>query len=374
MLMAISGCMDIGALSGEEFEIVGGSDVDIADYPWQISLQSTSGSHYCGGSILDQEWILTAQHCVSGDAPSSLRIAAGMSDLSDSDAVGQVRGVAEIVVYPGYTDAGAGKDVSLLRLVSPLDLTSPSAGAVAIVTQADVAAGLTDPGVLSTVSGWGRLSSGGNSPDTLQAVSVPIVSNADAQAAYVNEDITDDQIAAGVMGVGGKDACQGDSGGPLVVSDGAGGVKLAGVVSWGYGCAEPNHPGMYARVSSFATWIRDTMSSASVAILSETGVADRKGNWRHYEVEVPQGALSLTVSTSGGRGDADLYVRRGRKPSSKKYDCRPYEYGNDEACSVEAPSAGTWYVSIHGYDNYSGLDVSASYRVTEAATDSQTRP
>ena len=122
------------------------------------------------------------------------------------------------------------------------------------MTPADEAAGVSDPGVTSVTSGWGTLSSGGSSPDQLQAVAVPIVSNAEAAAAYGSRNITDDMIGAGIIGVGGKDACQGDSGGPLVVQVGNT-VKVAGITSWGNGCALPDFPGMYARVASFDSFI-----------------------------------------------------------------------------------------------------------------------
>ena len=81
----------------------------------------------------------------------------------------------------------------------------------------------------------------------------------DANDAYGRGQITDDMLAAGVMGIGGKDACQGDSGGPLVVDDGEGNFVLAGVVSWGSGCADPNYPGLYARVSYFEEWINEKL-------------------------------------------------------------------------------------------------------------------
>src|SRR5690606_14523095 len=140
------------------------------------------------------------QHCTAGSSPSSMRVEAGVSNLSAS---GQIRGVAQIVPYPGYIDASRGKDIALLRLSTPLDLSGPNVQAITLVTATDASGGLTNPGVLSTVTGWGTLSSGGPSPDRLQTVSVPIVSNADAQAAYPGETITSDQLAAGLLGVGG---------------------------------------------------------------------------------------------------------------------------------------------------------------------------
>jgi hypothetical protein len=131
---------------------------------------------------------------------------------------------------------------------------------IAIADAEAVALGLTDPGVVSTVSGWGALSEGGPSPDDLQAVEVPIISNEDAQAAYPEVTITEDQLAAGLLDEGGKDSCQGDSGGPLIVPDAEGtGFLLAGIVSWGFGCARPDAPGMYGRVSSFADFINEVL-------------------------------------------------------------------------------------------------------------------
>jgi secreted trypsin-like serine protease len=340
-------------------EIVGGTNTTISANPWQVSLQSSSGFHFCGGSVLNANWILTAQHCVNdgGTISTPARIEAGVTNLSST--TGQVRSVAQVVVYPGYVDASKGKDVALLRLSTPLDLSGANVKAIPIVTAADASAGYTNPGVVSRVTGWGTLSSGGSSPDTLQTVDVNILSNSSAQSSYPNETITADQLAAAAPG---KDSCQGDSGGPLTVLKGSTRV-LAGVVSWGYGCADPRYPGMYARVSSFESWINSTIGGTpppSQTLLSKTNLSGASGSFVHYPITVPAGATSLTVKQFNGTGDADLYVRYGSQPTTSTYNCRPYLSGNNETCTFTNPTAGTWYVSVRGYTSYSGVSLTAT--------------
>ena len=104
--------------------------------------------------------------------------------------------------------------------------------------------------------GWGLLSEGGSLSDVLQEVEAPVVSNIACNAAGVlNGAVTSNMLCAGVLDSGGLDACQGDSGGPLVVPDGQGGWRLAGIVSWGIGCALPQRPGVYTRVSQYTGFI-----------------------------------------------------------------------------------------------------------------------
>ncbi|HZI04866.1 MAG TPA: trypsin-like serine protease [Archangium sp.] len=339
-------------------EIVGGTATTIGANPWQVSLQSSTGSHFCGGSILNENWILTAQHCVNdgGTISKPARIEAGTTTISGS---GQVRSVAEVIVYPGYVDASKGKDVALLRLSTPLDLSGANAKAIGLVTAADASAGVTNTGVVSRVTGWGTLSSGGSSPDTLQTVDVNIVSNSSAQTSYPSETITADQLAAAAPG---KDSCQGDSGGPLTVLKGTTRV-LAGVVSWGYGCADSRYPGMYARVSSFETWITSKINGTSTpttTLLSKTSLSGASGSWQHFPITVPAGSTSLTVKQFNGTGDADLYVRSGSQPTTTAYNCRPYLSGNTETCTISNPVAGTWYVSVQAYSAYSGVSLTAT--------------
>lgn len=230
--------------------IVGGTDADIRDYPWQVSLQDQSFGQFCGGSVVHERWVITAAHCVEDGAPFFVRAATTRSNSRN----GQDRDVADVIVHPEYNGfVEDGRDIALVRLVSPLDLSDPRVAAIPLVTATNAAAGLTDPGVLSVITGWGSTREGGSTVTTLQQASIPIVSLADAIDAY-GFNIGSDQIAAGILGVGIVDACQGDSGGPLVVPS-QGSFALAGVVSWGNGCARPDFPGLYARVSSFEDFI-----------------------------------------------------------------------------------------------------------------------
>ncbi|MBB3167897.1 pre-peptidase C-terminal domain-containing protein [Simiduia aestuariiviva] len=90
---------------------------------------------------------------------------------------------------------------------------------------------------------------------------------------------------------------------------------------------------------------------------SATDLSGARRSWSHYTVEIPAGMSIMNVNMSGGTGDADMYVRYGAQPTSSKYDCRPYQSGNTEACTHSSPAAGTWYISIYGYRAYSGVDL-----------------
>ncbi|NTX02169.1 M4 family metallopeptidase [Myxococcus sp. CA040A] len=92
-----------------------------------------------------------------------------------------------------------------------------------------------------------------------------------------------------------------------------------------------------------------------------TGLSGSSGNKKYYTLEVPAGRASLVVTTSGGTGDADLYVRFGAAPNSGTYDCRPYTSGNAETCTINNPQAGTWYVMVNAFSAYSGLTLTGTY-------------
>jgi len=241
-------------------KIVGGEDVDIEDYPWQVSLHWQGTQHFCGGTIVDREWVITASHCLYFSdqdyylQPGDFRVRAGFSSLESQE--GSLYTIAEIIMHPGYDDDNLQNDIALLRLSTPLNLEHPGKASVGIVRQADADEGMTDPGVMGKASGWGALDTDGPSPDILQAIEAPIRDIADTS--YPPGWISGNMIMAGTDSTG---VCFGDSGGPLVVPDGNGWYNLAGVSSWvgGGGCAVPGYPGVFARVSYFEDWIGEYM-------------------------------------------------------------------------------------------------------------------
>ncbi|CAG9568591.1 unnamed protein product [Danaus chrysippus] len=225
----------------DDARIVGGEDIDITVAPYQVSLLNR-GRHFCGGSIIDNDLILTAAHCLLGVNKRNLQVRAGSSSNREG---GVVVPVGEYVYNRDFTFHNMDSDVGLIWLSKPLEF-GPSIAPI-IMSDEDEE---IDDGELTVVTGWGNLRENGGTPKTLQMVLVPKVSAAACSNAYApSYNITPRMLCAGAP-EGGKDACQGDSGGPLVYNE-----KLAGVVSWGLGCARPKYPGVYAKVSALREWI-----------------------------------------------------------------------------------------------------------------------
>lgn len=283
----------------DELAIVGGSNAPAGLYPHQVSIQTKSGFHFCGGSIIGDRHVLTAAHCVVGQRASQMRVEAGIVNLSSA---GQIFSVSAIEVHPSYNSSTSDYDIALLTLSS----SASSVGTVALV-DADSEPVVVSPGTDAIVTGWGTLSEGGSSPDRLQQVTVPILSNSECNGAYSphGQSITSRMICAGLLGVGGKDSCQGDSGGPLVV-DGADGWAQAGVVSFGFGCADADFPGVYTRVSSFASWISARVPDVRFASDAPTdpGPVD-PGNDGIVTLDTSSGGAS--ISDVLGAGETHLY-------------------------------------------------------------------
>lgn len=95
---------------------------------------------------------------------------------------------------------------------------------------------------------------------------------------------------------------------------------------------------------------------------SVDNVSGSRGAWNRYTIDVPAGMSTFTVTLSGGSGDADLYIRSGSQPTTSRYDCRSWNNGNTETCTINNPAAGTWHIGAYGYRAYSGVTVDAQYR------------
>ena len=223
-----------------EGRIVGGNPTTIEQFPWQVSMQRFGG-HRCGAVILSANRMLSAAHCTNIITLVGLAVRAGSSQ---SQSGGQLLNVDRVVNHPQFNQFTLDNDICVLWLAGSFNMAPAGLSTIRIPSQNEG----TAIGAMGQVSGWGALCEGcAGSPD-LRYVSKPVITNAQCNTAY-SGGITAGMLCAGFP-EGGRDACQGDSGGPFVVSG-----TLAGIVSWGSGCARPGFPGVYARVSFYTNWI-----------------------------------------------------------------------------------------------------------------------
>uniref|UniRef100_A0A2K6BGB6 Peptidase S1 domain-containing protein n=1 Tax=Macaca nemestrina TaxID=9545 RepID=A0A2K6BGB6_MACNE len=221
----------VAAPFDDDDKIVGGYTCEENSLPYQVSLNS--GSHFCGGSLINKQWVVSAAHCYK----PRIQVRLGEHNI-------------KIIRHPKYNNETLDNDIMLVKLSTPAIIN-------ALVSTISLPSALAAAGTECLISGWGNtLSFGADYPDELQCLDAPVLTQAKCDASYPGK-ITSNMFCVGFL-EGGKDSCQRDSGGPVVCNG-----QLQGVVSWGYGCARKNRPGVYTKVYNYVDWIRDTIAANS---------------------------------------------------------------------------------------------------------------
>ncbi|XP_057658715.1 trypsin-3-like isoform X2 [Diorhabda carinulata] len=187
--------------SAENLKIIGGNETTIEKHPWMVSIQFLS-NHLCGGSIINEDTIITAAHCFD-EISSGLTIVSGFTDLSEAEA--SVR-VMSIIIHEDYDSATIDSDIAIMK---------------------------EDASATSNI---------------LMEIEIPVI---DWNLCTTLLPVTERMMCAGYVN-GGPDTCTADSGGALELN-----TTLIGIVSWGIGCGEAGHPGVYTDVRRFRPWIRE---------------------------------------------------------------------------------------------------------------------
>ncbi|XP_064414867.1 chymotrypsinogen 2-like [Latimeria chalumnae] len=235
--------------------IVNGEEAVPGSWPWQASIQDYTGWHYCGGSLFNKHWVVTAAHC---GVRTSDYVVLGAHDRSALGEPVQKMQIEKVVTNSNYNSFTFNYDIALVKLASPAALTN-YVSPVCLPDPTDY----FPPGMLCVTTGWGLISTSVCTcmlffisefipPYNLQQAALPIVSTPDCQKNWEGVvTVTDKMICAGGAGA---TSCMGDSGGPLVCE-----VNntwyLVGIVSWGSGACDLHIPATYARMTEFHDWI-----------------------------------------------------------------------------------------------------------------------
>uniref|UniRef100_A0A8C4WRJ1 Peptidase S1 domain-containing protein n=1 Tax=Gopherus evgoodei TaxID=1825980 RepID=A0A8C4WRJ1_9SAUR len=260
--------------------LVKGQDTVPGEFPWQASIQ-WRGVHMCGGSLINDEWVVTAAHCFfQVQNLTQYRVVLGAHQLLKPGPSACACPVQRIITNPRYAGQTTSGDIALVQLGRRLNFTDY----ILPICLPDASVHFP-PGKVCWVTGWGHVRSWVDlpSPQTLQKLKVPIIDSKTCRILYLtnmqnrlpHRNIQDDMICAGYA-EGMRDACNGDSGGPMACIVGDVWV-LAGIVSWGEGCTIKNRPGVYSRLTSYQSWIREYIPNLEKQLMSINAIGQGPG-------------------------------------------------------------------------------------------------
>ncbi|XP_040033543.2 ST14 transmembrane serine protease matriptase a [Gasterosteus aculeatus] len=246
---------DCGRSLFKTSRIVGGENTQDGEFPWQVSLHVKGAGHVCGASIISPQWLVTAAHCVQDDSrtrysqPGTWEAYLGLHIQGNTAKNVVKRNLKQVIAHPNYNAYTYDNDIALMELDSPVTYSDYIRPICLPSPQHDFPAGST-----VWITGWGATREGGFAAKVLQKAEVRIINHSVCND-LMKAQLTSRMLCAGVL-TGGVDACQGDSGGPLSSPSGSR-MFLAGVVSWGDGCARRNKPGIYTTVTKFRGWVKE---------------------------------------------------------------------------------------------------------------------
>uniref|UniRef100_A0A8B9E9G3 Transmembrane serine protease 9 n=1 Tax=Anser cygnoides TaxID=8845 RepID=A0A8B9E9G3_ANSCY len=298
-------------------KIVGGTDASRGEIPWQVSLREDS-MHFCGATIIGDRWLLSAAHCFNETDPEEIEAYMGTTSLNGTDRNTVKVNITRVIQHPLFNPILLDFDVAVLELAEPLVFSKYIQPICLPLTVQKFPVGKK-----CIISGWGNLQEGNfTKPESLQKASVGIIDQKTCNFLY-NFSLTDRMICAGFL-EGKIDSCQGDSGGPLACEVTPGVFYLAGIVSWGIGCAQAKKPGVYSRITKFYDWILDTISqyaspgtstpsSSAITSTSTAAILTRRASttatipclrcmYEIHRILLPCACLPRTLSPGGDCG------------------------------------------------------------------------
>ncbi|XP_021963648.1 trypsin-2 [Folsomia candida] len=235
-------------VSRTDDNVVGGQYASKGQFPWAVAI-TDNGRQFCGGSLIKEDYVLTAAHCVQQlRNAGGVRVLIGGHNIGVTEAGRESRSVSKILYHRSFAMQHLQNDVALLQLSTPVKYTTYiqpiclNSEELTYKEKVDLA-------------GWGKTGNYGSPSKTLKTVNMPLISPEACKRTYQGTNAP--PMGPGMICAGSqaplKDACNGDSGGPLTLKKGEDKATQVGVVSWGIGCGEK--PGVYTKVSHYLPWI-----------------------------------------------------------------------------------------------------------------------